>query len=309
MRCLRALPDRRASQRLALHEPRQPLVQASRRRSREERLGRRHDRRPRKRLGADDPSRPRLNERLIEDLDLLLSDDALQHDVLDGSGGRRCCPIGRPPPPLEYRFQPLHADPINVRFHAQEPRDPVATRNGTVTRPASSLCSLRVGRPGAASERGRAQETRQPRARGFARPRHRASVVRTEVASAARRFFASATNLLRPRKRRRSLPWVAMVSCCTLHAMLDGGRSVPVFGMNRGTVGFLMNDWRIDCLPERLAGAKAIRVAPLEMRATTVAGDTRPRGDQRGLPAARNPADGQDRGFGQWSRRPAGARM
>ena len=30
------------------------------------------------------------------------------------------------------------------------------------------------------------------------------------------------------------------------------------------------------------------------------------RGDQRGLPAARNPADGQDRGFGQWSRRPAG---
>ena len=61
----------------------------------------------------------------------------------------------------------------------------------------------------------------------------------------------------------------------TLHAMLDSGRSVPVFGMNRGTVGFLMNDWRIDCLPERLAGAKAIRVAPLEMRATTVAGDTR----------------------------------
>jgi NAD+ kinase len=61
----------------------------------------------------------------------------------------------------------------------------------------------------------------------------------------------------------------------TLHAMLDSGRAVPVFGMNRGTVGFLMNDWRIDCLPERLAGAKAIRVAPLEMKATTVAGDTR----------------------------------
>ena len=58
----------------------------------------------------------------------------------------------------------------------------------------------------------------------------------------------------------------------TLHAMLDEGRPRPVFGMNRGTVGFLMNDWRIDCLPERLQGAKAIRVAPLEMQATTVAG-------------------------------------
>ena len=61
----------------------------------------------------------------------------------------------------------------------------------------------------------------------------------------------------------------------TLHAMLDKGRSTPVFGMNRGTVGFLMNDWRMDCLPERIAAAKAIRVAPLEMKATTVAGDTR----------------------------------
>jgi NAD+ kinase len=60
----------------------------------------------------------------------------------------------------------------------------------------------------------------------------------------------------------------------TLHAMLDKGPPRPVFGMNRGTVGFLMNDWRIDCLPERLAGAKAIRVAPLEMKATTVGGDT-----------------------------------
>ena len=27
----------------------------------------------------------------------------------------------------------------------------------------------------------------------------------------------------------------------TLHAMLDSGRTVPVYGVNRGTVGFLMN--------------------------------------------------------------------
>jgi NAD+ kinase len=60
----------------------------------------------------------------------------------------------------------------------------------------------------------------------------------------------------------------------TLHHMLAAGCMKPVFGINRGTVGFLMNDWRIDRLAERIAGAKAIRVAPLEMRATTVAGET-----------------------------------
>ena len=61
----------------------------------------------------------------------------------------------------------------------------------------------------------------------------------------------------------------------TLHRMLEGECAhLPVFGMNRGTVGFLMNDWRIDGLPERIANAKAIRVAPLEMRATTVSGET-----------------------------------
>ena len=61
----------------------------------------------------------------------------------------------------------------------------------------------------------------------------------------------------------------------TLHEMLDGDRRcIPVFGMNRGTVGFLMNDWRMDRLLERIEEAKAIRVAPLEMRATTVGGKT-----------------------------------
>lgn len=61
----------------------------------------------------------------------------------------------------------------------------------------------------------------------------------------------------------------------TLHEMLDQDRPcVPVFGMNRGTVGFLMNDWRTDGLTQRIEAAKAIRVAPLEMRATTVGGNT-----------------------------------
>ena len=60
----------------------------------------------------------------------------------------------------------------------------------------------------------------------------------------------------------------------TLHDMLERGCPKPVFGMNRGTVGFLMNEWRIDGLAERLARAKAIRVAPLEMKATTLEGET-----------------------------------
>ncbi len=60
----------------------------------------------------------------------------------------------------------------------------------------------------------------------------------------------------------------------TLHEMLSRGRVCPVFGMNRGTVGFLMNDWRIDCLRERVTEAKAFSVAPLHMEARTVGGET-----------------------------------
>ena len=60
----------------------------------------------------------------------------------------------------------------------------------------------------------------------------------------------------------------------TLHRMLEGAAPRPVFGMNRGTVGFLMNEWRIDRLAERLQAAKAIRVFPLEMTARTVSGET-----------------------------------
>ena len=58
----------------------------------------------------------------------------------------------------------------------------------------------------------------------------------------------------------------------TLHEMLGRGRVCPVFGMNRGTVGFLMNEWRIEGLVERLGRAKAFSVAPLEMTATGVSG-------------------------------------
>ena len=59
----------------------------------------------------------------------------------------------------------------------------------------------------------------------------------------------------------------------TLHAMLDSGRLVPVFGINRGTIGFLMNEWRIDDLAARLARAKAFTVSPLTATITTCAGE------------------------------------
>lgn len=59
----------------------------------------------------------------------------------------------------------------------------------------------------------------------------------------------------------------------TLHAMLERRRILPVFGMNLGTVGFLMNDWRLERLDERLARAKPFRVSPLAMTATTVSGE------------------------------------
>jgi len=60
----------------------------------------------------------------------------------------------------------------------------------------------------------------------------------------------------------------------TLHEMLARGRVRPVFGMNRGTVGFLMNEWRLDALVERLERAKSFSVAALEMKAATVDGET-----------------------------------
>jgi NAD+ kinase len=60
----------------------------------------------------------------------------------------------------------------------------------------------------------------------------------------------------------------------TLHEMLARNKVCPVFGMNRGTVGFLMNEWRIEGLVERLDRAKSFTVAPLLMKAATLAGET-----------------------------------
>ena len=61
----------------------------------------------------------------------------------------------------------------------------------------------------------------------------------------------------------------------TLHEMLERGRICPVFGMNRGTIGFLMNEWREDGLRERVNRAKAFSVAPLKMVATSISGEVK----------------------------------
>ncbi|KMW60689.1 NAD kinase [Candidatus Rhodobacter oscarellae] len=56
----------------------------------------------------------------------------------------------------------------------------------------------------------------------------------------------------------------------TLHATMH--LSAPVYGMNRGTVGFLMNDYRAEGLLERLADAEETAINPLAMQAVTVDG-------------------------------------
>ena len=51
----------------------------------------------------------------------------------------------------------------------------------------------------------------------------------------------------------------------TLHRYLND--RVPIYGMNRGSVGFLMNDYSEDDLRERLARAEVSVIHPLAMRA------------------------------------------
>jgi NAD+ kinase len=59
----------------------------------------------------------------------------------------------------------------------------------------------------------------------------------------------------------------------TLHRFMNGkGASKPIYGMHRGTVGFLMNEFREAGLIERLRSAEISIVHPLEMKATDRAG-------------------------------------
>lgn len=58
----------------------------------------------------------------------------------------------------------------------------------------------------------------------------------------------------------------------TLHRFL--GSKKPIYGMNLGSVGFLMNEYRDDGLLERLAVAEPAEVHPLRMTAVTTAGQS-----------------------------------
>lgn len=56
----------------------------------------------------------------------------------------------------------------------------------------------------------------------------------------------------------------------TLHANKD--RGLPVYGMNCGTIGFLMNTYASEELPARLAAAEETVINPLSMRAMNARG-------------------------------------
>lgn len=58
----------------------------------------------------------------------------------------------------------------------------------------------------------------------------------------------------------------------TQHAFMNSG--IPVYGMNKGTVGFMMNEYREDDLHERLANAQHNTIHPLQMEAIDANGES-----------------------------------
>jgi NAD+ kinase len=56
----------------------------------------------------------------------------------------------------------------------------------------------------------------------------------------------------------------------TLQRFMNSGK--PIYGMHRGTVGFLMNEFSVERLNERLAAAHVTVIHPLLMRARDAAG-------------------------------------
>src|SRR6476659_665972 len=58
----------------------------------------------------------------------------------------------------------------------------------------------------------------------------------------------------------------------SLHKYMNAGK--PIYGMHRGTVGFLMNEFNEEGLRERLAAAEATIIHPLVMRARDADGKT-----------------------------------
>jgi NAD+ kinase len=100
------------------------------------------------------------------------------------------------------------------------------------------------------------------------------------IASPAPRAQEAAAALL------RATEWVSLAECDavvvlggdgtmldTMHRMIDEGLERPAYGLNVGTVGFLMNRYHRQLrLRDRLANARAIAVSPLRMEAVTQGG-------------------------------------
>lgn len=57
----------------------------------------------------------------------------------------------------------------------------------------------------------------------------------------------------------------------TMHRFVADGKAI--YGMNRGSVGFLMNEYGEDNLPERLERATVAEIHPLRMTASDIDGD------------------------------------
>ncbi|MEN0001241.1 MAG: NAD kinase [Pseudomonadota bacterium] len=56
----------------------------------------------------------------------------------------------------------------------------------------------------------------------------------------------------------------------TIQQFMNTG--TPIYGMNRGTVGFLMNEFSEEDLPARVAAAQTEQIRPLKMRAVDIGG-------------------------------------
>ncbi|MDZ4370442.1 MAG: NAD kinase [Phenylobacterium sp.] len=58
----------------------------------------------------------------------------------------------------------------------------------------------------------------------------------------------------------------------TVHSLMESGK--PIYGMNKGSVGFLMNEYADDDLLGRINSAEQARIHPLRMQAVDVEGKT-----------------------------------
>jgi NAD+ kinase len=108
------------------------------------------------------------------------------------------------------------------------------------------------------------------------KPEHGIAFLAAETAEAqrARRRLERRYGTCDPRKARMAVALGGdgfMLE--TLHRFLD--RGLPIFGMNCGTVGFLMNGYAEDQLPARIAAAQTVRLHPLLMLARTAKGRIR----------------------------------